>query len=152
MKIQGLPPDLGGVKNITERKAQKTVSTVRSEAPDTVELTVGMGKKELVEMSGSIPVEFPVREDVIKTVSKRIAANTYETPEVRESVAERLLESPRFQERRAGLPHPRHPNGRRRWKPREPALRKAFTISGHSGSSRRKTRESTGVVGKTVTK
>ncbi len=106
MKIQGLPPDLGGVKNITERKAQKTVSTVRSEAPDTVELTVGMGKKELVEMSGSIPVEFPVREDVIKTVSKRIAANTYETPEVRESVAERLLESPALSRTAGGTATP----------------------------------------------
>ena len=94
MKIQGLPPEIGGVKNVTERKTQKTASAVRSEAPDTVELTVGMGKKEIAEMSGSIPVEFPVREDVIETVSKKIAANTYETPEVRETVAERLLESP----------------------------------------------------------
>ena len=94
MKIEGLSPDLGGIRNITERKTQKTASPVRSEAPDTVELTVGMGKKEIAERSGSIPVEVPVREDVIETVSKRIASDTYETPEVRETVAERLLESP----------------------------------------------------------
>lgn len=94
MRIEGLSPDLGGIRNITERKTQKTASPVRSDAPDTVELTVGMGKKEIAEMSGSIPVEFPVREDVIETVSKRIASNTYDTPEVRETVAERLLGSP----------------------------------------------------------
>jgi hypothetical protein len=79
---------------------------VRSEAPDTVELTVGMGKKEIAEMSGSIPVEFPVREDVIETVSKRIAANTYETPEIRETVAERLLESPALSGAAGGTPTP----------------------------------------------
>ena len=94
MKIEGLPLDSGGIKNITEKKAPKPAPAEAAKNSDTVEISSGMGRKERVELSTTLPSEFPVRKDVLEMVARRISSRAYETPEVQEKVAERLIESP----------------------------------------------------------
>lgn len=94
MRIEGLPLDSGGVRNITEKKTPKPAPADTTITTDTVEITGGMGKKELVDTAATVPAEFPVREDVIEAVARRVSAGAYDTPETTEKVAERLIESP----------------------------------------------------------
>jgi len=94
MRIEGLPLDSGGIRNITEKKAPKPAPADAAKNSDTVEISSGMGGKERVELSTTLPSEFPVRKDVLEMVARRISSRAYETPEVQEKVAERLIESP----------------------------------------------------------
>jgi len=94
MRIEGLPLDSGGVRNITEKKTFKSVPADAVKNSDTVEITGGMGMKELAETASAVPVDFPVREDALEAVARRISTGTYDTPETTGKVAERLIESP----------------------------------------------------------
>jgi len=94
MSIDIKPLDSGGILNVSEKKPPKPAPVNTGKTSDTVEISGGMGRKEIVDISTSVPIEFPVREDMIEAVARRVSSRTYETPEVREKVAEQLIESP----------------------------------------------------------
>lgn len=94
MRIEGLPLDSGGLRNIKEKKEPATAPVDAGKPSDTVKITGGIGRKELVDIAFTVPAEFPVREEVLDAVSRRISSRSYDEPDMQRKVADRLIESP----------------------------------------------------------
>jgi hypothetical protein len=90
MRIEGLPPDPGAVRNITDRKTQKPAPAETAKNSDTVEISGAGGAREPVDLSADLPI----RTETIETVARRISSHEYDTPEMTEKVARRLMTLP----------------------------------------------------------
>lgn len=100
MKIYGLPPMEGGIRNISDKKQSKAAPVENPKASDTVNISRDGSTVENTAVSYDVSPDFPVRNEVIQTVAERIARNTYNEPEVQEKVADKMIES--FGEANAG--------------------------------------------------
>lgn len=103
MKIEGLPPEPGVVKNITEKKLPKAPLAATPKETDSVAISGNAAPGGLEEYVRLVPAEFPVRTDLIEAVKERISQNTYNTPEAREKTAERLIDATALSRTAAGM-------------------------------------------------
>jgi anti-sigma28 factor (negative regulator of flagellin synthesis) len=93
MKIQGLPPESGIVKNISGKKLPKTPPAIAPKETDSVAISGNTAAGGIEELARQVPDEFPVRTDLIEAIKQRISQDTYNAPEVQEKTAERLIDA-----------------------------------------------------------
>lgn len=91
MKIEGLPPDPGGIRKVTEKKLLKSTPAEALQCADTVAITGSSASDRKTELAQSIPVQLPARPEAIEAAADRLAKNHYDTKEARELTAERLI-------------------------------------------------------------
>ncbi|MHB9030740.1 MAG: flagellar biosynthesis anti-sigma factor FlgM [Candidatus Latescibacterota bacterium] len=103
MKIEGLPPDPGVVKNITEKKLPKAPPTAAPRETDSVAISGNAASGGMEELARLVPDEFPARADLIEAVKERISRNTYNNREIQEKTAERLIDSTALSKTTAGM-------------------------------------------------
>ncbi len=93
MVIQGLPFENGGLKKISENHISGA-SNLKNPVSETSIADTGTGYiQDHFEVSYTVPMEFPVRENMVQSVSDRLSRNTYITSELMGKVAEQLLNS-----------------------------------------------------------
>ena len=94
MKIQGVSIGDNGIRNIEDNKTLKAASKKQNTAVDSVKISEDVrGVESAAGVSYTVNVEFPPRIDLIKTVSERVSNDDYNTPEMINNIAGKIIES-----------------------------------------------------------
>ena len=94
MEIQGVSIGDNGIRNIEDKKSPKTESKKQNALVDSVKISGDVkGAESAAGVPYTVNVEFPPRIDLIKTVSERVSNDDYNTPELINNIAEKIIES-----------------------------------------------------------
>ena len=91
MVIHGLPLDNGGFKKIGENHLSGASNPKNPIGETTTSDTGSIRIQDQVEVSHTVPMEFPVRDSIIQSVSERLSRNSYLTPELLGKVSEQII-------------------------------------------------------------
>jgi hypothetical protein len=91
MVIHGLPFDNGGLKKIGENHLSGASTPINPVGETSTPESGSTRIQDQVEVSYSVPTEFPVRESVIQSISERLSKNAYMTPELLGKVSEQII-------------------------------------------------------------
>ncbi len=93
MKIEGLPPESGGIRKISEKKLPQPAANETPKETDSIAISGNATLERAADLVRLVPSEFPVRSNEIAAATERLAQDRYSTPEVQEQTAKRLIES-----------------------------------------------------------
>jgi len=94
MKIEGLPPEPGFIKNISGRKTPITGQSSNIREKDILAISGNAAPGDISELAGMIREEHPVREGLVEAVRDRVSRNVFNGQDIQEETAERLADSP----------------------------------------------------------